>query len=874
MQKLIILTMFLLVCASSIRAQNLKELLSDKKKTFKEIEYELNKNEEYLKKASEKERKMYERWRWFWNSRVDSSGSFEKYNVEMNKYFNQIYPDGVVKNEPMLKSASTLSWSCLGPSTRPSGSNDQIGRGRLKCIWVDPVNFNHILVGANSGGLWKTTNGGINWNCLTNNTMTGGVFDIAVNPNNNNNIYIVTGLKLLPRGTIGMSGNYSLGIFKSTNGGSSWAKLNITTSADEYFDRILIHPTNSAILYALSNFKVYKSTNAGSSWSTTSLTLASDEELRDMVFKPNEPNTIYVSGKNAIYRTTDAASSWTDLSANMNGPFTNSLFVIAVNPNDNDDLYALYCDLDYTGYYLNRPNKVEKTNNGGSTWQVINSDLLSGVPWAIKISLSPNGDIYAGGVNLKKSTNDGATFSPVMNSSIHVDFMDITFPDPDDNDLIYLNNDGGVYMDDDGGASWTRITGDLATNEFYSIAITEQNPEIMVGGTHDCGTYYRDNSGVYTHQWPGGDGGTSLVDHSNPSTFYFTANTTLFRTENGTKTSIGSMPFLDAPLCMDPTNSNILYKHKWQTGNPPVHLKKSTNKGSSWTTIDQAWDHVREIVICDSNTDYMYYSMWDPWADSEIRRTVDGGANWDYVDYTDISSIRQIAPINSIYVHPFNPKKVWIVFGGFEEDDKIFYSKDGGDNWTNITGSNLPNIPIQCFEYDFLNQTMFVGTDVGIYYREMDDNDWTYSSGFPRAIVSSLNLNKLSGDLVVSTYGRGVWRANLGEGYCYDSTPLNINSNTTWSTDNEVCSDVNVNSGYTLKVTADIVMSFKSVITIKSGGTLKIDGGKIKNGSIVAEDGGELIIKNNGRVKLNNTILEVENGATMDFPYGEIDIKQ
>ncbi len=866
MQKTILFILFLIPGFLGVKAQSLNELLIDKNKNFNEIETAIHKNKVYLENASTKERKMYERWRWFWNTRVDSSGSFEKYNVEMNKYFKQVYPDGIIENEPTLKSASTLSWSCLGPSSRPSGSSAQIGRGRIKCIWVDPSDFDHILIGANSGGLWETNNGGTNWNCLTNTTMTGGVFDIAVDPNDNDVIYIVTGLKLGPRGTIGMSGNYSLGIFKSTNGGSSWSKLNINTLEGEYFDGVLIHPTNPAILYAMSSHKVYKTTNYGSTWSATSLSIDPDAVLNDILFKPNDPNTIYVSGTNAIYRTINAGTSWTDLSGNLNSLYSNSKIAIATNPDNHNDLYAYYINLDGSD------GKIEKSGDTGNSWQVISNSSLTGKHYAMSIKLSPNGDIYAGGINLFKSIDDGNSFPSVMHDNIHVDFMEITFPDQNDNDLIYIANDGGVYMGNDGGNNWSRINGDLATNEFYSVAITEQNSEIMVGGTHDCGTYYRDNSGSYTWQFPGGDGGTSLIDPANVNTYYFVAYPFQYRVENGIRNSIGSVHFYDAPLCIAPSNPSILYKHKWEAGNPPVHLKKSTNKGSSWTTIDQAWDHIRDIVICESDNNYIYYTMWDPWANSEIRRTSDGGTNWEYVGYSGISSIRQIAPINSIYVHPFNPLKVWVVFGGFEANEKIFYSENGGDSWSNITGSGLPNLPIQCFEYDFLDQTMFVGTDVGVFYRKMVDNGWTYSNGFPRAVVSSMNLNKLSGDLVVSTYGRGIWRANLGEGHCYNSTLLNINSDTTWGTDNEVCSDVNVNSGFTLKITADIVMSILGVVTVKSNATLEIDGGEIRNGFIEVEDGGELIIKNNGKVILNNSELEIE--GTMDFPYGEIDAKQ
>ena len=284
-QKIIILIIILFPWPVYVGAQSINKLLNDKTKTFKEIETELKKNDKYLKEASPKDIKMYERWKWFWNTRVDSTGSFDKYNLEMNNYFNKIYPDGIVETKT-LKSASSLNWTCLGPLSRPSGSDKTIGRGRIRRIWINPTDFNNILIGANSGGLWKTTDGGTNWICLTNNLMTGGVFGIAVDPNNTNIIYIATGLLLSPRGSIGLSGNYSLGIFKTTNGGSSWTKLNITTSTGEYFTDVIMHPSNSSILYALSREKVYKTINAGSTWTTTSLTITSNQILMAFFLNP------------------------------------------------------------------------------------------------------------------------------------------------------------------------------------------------------------------------------------------------------------------------------------------------------------------------------------------------------------------------------------------------------------------------------------------------------------------------------------------------------------------------------------------------------------------------------------------------------------
>lgn len=131
MRNRIILIAFLFFVSVNIGAQSFNQLLSDRTKNFKDIETELKKNDKYLKDASKKDRKMYDRWRWFWNTRVDSTGSFEKYNIEMNNYFKKIYPEGVVVPKT-LKSASSLNWTCLGPTTRPSGTNASIGCGRIR----------------------------------------------------------------------------------------------------------------------------------------------------------------------------------------------------------------------------------------------------------------------------------------------------------------------------------------------------------------------------------------------------------------------------------------------------------------------------------------------------------------------------------------------------------------------------------------------------------------------------------------------------------------------------------------------------------------------------------------------------------------------
>ncbi len=466
MRNIFISIIILIIGLTQTNAQSLNKLMNDKSKDYKDIINEIKKDKRYLDNASDKELKMYGRWRWFWDTRVDSSGSFEKYNAAMNECFNTIYPDGIVASTSLLKSASALTWTSLGPSSRPTynynGIGDyhfHIGRGRIRCIWVDPSDSEHLhlMVGADGGGLWETDDGGDNWNCLTNNLMTGGISDIAVHPTSGY-IYIATAMHL--NGDIGLSGDYSLGIFKSTNGGASWTKLNISTSSGESFQKILINPVTPSILYALSTKKVYKSTNSGSSWQATSLSIPSRAGLRDILFKPNNPSTLYVSGENAwdsgenaIYRTTNAGTSWTDLSDSLTGLFPKSRIAIATNPTDANELYAFYCNKNGSASL----NKIEKSEDGGNTWNLIKSDNLQGVGYALTIKLSPNGDIYLGGMKIRKSTNGGSSFAALTSNYIHDDIMDIEFPDPNDNDLIFVACDGGVYMDDVGGSSWDRI---------------------------------------------------------------------------------------------------------------------------------------------------------------------------------------------------------------------------------------------------------------------------------------------------------------------------------------------------------------------------------------------------------------------------------
>jgi photosystem II stability/assembly factor-like uncharacterized protein len=740
---------------------------------------------------------------------------------------------------------SQAKWESLGPNYRMKG-NSTVGIGRFTSLWVNPTDHNTILAGSNSGGLWKTTNGGTNWVCLTDSIATGGISDIAVDERNFATVFIST--KTSANGSLKFDGIYSMGLFKSTDGGKTWSKLSIDTKKNEYFERIAIDPENRSVVFALSNRSIYRSRNLGRSWKKLPLEIPEEAGLIDMEFKPGDSKTIYVSGKNALYLSQNKGKNWRSIKENLTNGFVNSRIALAVNPVAPEEVYILSTDLDNQNWD-DTPNRLEKSTDSGETWSLVGNRKFTALTFTCELAVAPNGNIYAGGMALLRWQKDKGVYRALSSGSIHADLQKIVIPDKNNSNLIFVANDGGIYKDTTGGDNWININGDLATNEFYDVAIYEKDPQIMLAGSHDCGTYYRKTDGKWEFR-TGGDGGTCLIDYNNPDIYYDTANRSFAREEPSAEYPILKLTHYDSPVVMDPYNSDVLYGSEWIKGDtPPVHFKRSTDRGSTWTTLEQEWVNVTDISICLSNPDYIYYSMWDPWAPSKVRRTTDGGETWSNVNHSSINNICNEAPITSVFVNPVNPLYVWIAFGGFEAGKKIYASTDGGDTWENISGNSLPNVPARCLQYDFVRKTLYLGTDIGLYQLNNGEKEWSFVEGFPKVISSSLKINKRNGDMVASTYGRGIWRTNLGMGYCEKSeTPLEIDTIRAWDTEQQVCSDVLIKSGAELTVRSAAYLPYNASLVVQTGAKLIVDAAKLTVGSFVVEEGGEVIRLNDAEI--------------------------
>ncbi len=731
--------------------------------------------------------KIFKRWEWYWENRVNiETGEFPTTTSDLE------YEKSLIKQNEVA--SLNENWVNLGTSSSTGG---YAGIGRINCIAFHPSDANTIWVGSPSGGIWKTTNGGSSWTILNNNETVLGVSDIAIPSDytSSNTMYIATGDRdggsMWSLGGGQWADNNTVGVYKSTDGGANWSATGLTYSKSSgvLVTRLLIHPTNPAILYASlldysSGFDgIYKSTNSGTSWSK--IYPYTPFLLIDMEFKPGDPNTIYASsmgyGAGYIFTTTNGGTSWS-----IGATITNGYRVeLAVTPNNSAIVYALVSNS--SGGLVG----VYKSTNSGVSFAQINTNTSQNMlgyysdgsgantgqgTYDLCIAASPTNanTVYIGGINNWKSTDGGVNWTinnmwtshPAYNfvgaPEVHADKHVLAFQT---GTILFEGNDGGIYKTTNGGTNWTDLTDGMVISQIYRIGVAQTDADIILTGLQDNGSKKCD-SPTWTDVY-GGDGMECIVDHTSATTYMYV---TLYfgniqRSSNGFSTLSttqisanipGGQPqgAWVTPYIMDPTNSAILYAGY-------DRIWKTTDRGNSWTSASQILSpssKLRSLAIAPSNTNVLYSAdltnMW---------KTTDGGAtNWTSVTLPASSnSLTYIAVKNN------DPNTVWITFGGYTDGAKVYESTNGGSSWTNIS-AGLPNLPVMCivhYKTPTDRNVLFVGTDLGVYAKDGTNNWAAYNTGLPNVVVTELDIyyggGVVADKLRAGTYGRGLWETEI-----------------------------------------------------------------------------------------------------------------
>ena len=713
--------------------------------------------------------KQFKRWEYYWENRVDrKTGKFPK--VTAADIYNQLKKVRGV-------TSSNGNWTSMGPSSSPGGYE---GIGRINCVAFRPGDNNTYYAGSPSGGLWKTTDNGSTWTVLTDNNAVLGVSDAVVLAGSTpatDTIYIATGDR--DGGSMWLlgSGNYadnnSIGILKSTDGGTTWNTTGLSFTADQQMmvNRLIVDPTNHNILYAAVSDGVYKTTDAGVTWSKITNII-----FVDLEFKPNNNQVIYGGNKiGYIFKSNDGGATWSEV---LNKYADNGRRVnLAVSPNNPNVVYAVMTNT-IGGLY----GVYKSTDSGASFSLVYNSTNLldwktdgSGAKgqgdYDLAIAVSPTdvNTLYVGGVNTHKSTDGGSTWNAVncwTSSStynkngapvVHADKHMLKFRTSDN--TLFETNDGGIFYTADGGSNWTNKTNGIVPSQIYRLSNAVTSSTEVITGLQDNGTKLL--SGGTWNLALGGDGMECIIDYTDINTQYAEIpNGNIYRTINHWVDSypisgiISESGHWVTPYCMDPNDHLTLYagyENVW----------KSTDQGTNWTKISSinSSQRLRSLAVAHSNPQVIYTA--DP---DNVWITTDGGTSW-----TDITGTLPVlySSITYVSVKYDDPNTAWVSIGQYNSNG-VYQTTDGGSTWTNIS-SGLPAIPVMCVIQNRQNTTqteLYAGTDLGVYVK-VGSNNWTaFNSGLPNVVVDELeiyyddnqpNLSRLR----AATSGRGLWESEL-----------------------------------------------------------------------------------------------------------------
>ncbi len=747
--------------------------------------------------------KQWKRLEWYFSTRSGLNGELlnlqELKQEALLKTISNKYPSGNDSIQPQVLSGA---WSQVGPlniNTRDEGI------GRVNRLAFHPTSENTLYAATAGGGLWKTINGGTSWQPLTDGLPNLNVSDVAVNPQNPNIIYIITG-----DADGGGEGNYSYGknstgVLKSVDGGITWTitglKWKETDGMIGY--KLLMHPSDFDILLVAAKDGIYYTDDAAKTWSK----VLSTNYVYDIEFMPNNPLVAYAGASGGLfYKSTNSGVSWTLKYDNPN-PLADRVG-IAVTPDNSSEVFMMIGNMNDvnqvdSSYTFNGIYYSDSTGETGSWVR-----RASGLPnvfigdgskligrqqrYDHSLAVSPldSKKLVAGGISIWRSDDSGSNLIYINPDvqNYHVDIHELVYA-PSGN-ILYAATDGGVYKSLNNGNTWVSLNNNFPITQYYRISVSNSSSIEILGGSQDNGTHFRNSSSSTFELAFGADGTDNAISKSHPAFMYVSRDDGTFL-----RSTTGGFPF--QTFCSESIleSQGILVKGPFVTpidvsaNNPNLiylgynSLIKGVFSGLSWTffNVGLNWsdtvsgEDLVKIAPSNSNCVYAGDSYYGTSHSKIIWRTINGGNNWN-----PITIPYDLERFSNLCINPNDQDEIWLTYGGFSDGYKVFYSADGGASWDNVSGS-LPNVPVNCVIYanddSRTGDALYIGTDIGVFYRDNTLGDWIpYSTGLPVAEVTDLEISEASGLLRAGTYGRGIWQTSLYSASCPSNANFITNS--------------------------------------------------------------------------------------------------
>lgn len=662
-------------------------------------------------------------------------------------------------------SGMTTNWTLQGPANIA---------GRVNTLAVKPDDPNTVLAGFATGGIFKSTDAGVNWHPVFDDNLDLAIGSLAFSASQPNVVYAGTGDANMP--SILFNGN---GIYKSLDAGESWTYLGLANEG--IISKIVLHPTNPQVLFAASMGNpyvrdaergVYRSTDGGQTWQQV-LMISNQAGASDLVINASNPQILYASfwdrirnnqesiiyGSHArVYKSMDGGQTWTQLGGGL-PTGTMGRTGLAISAQNPDKVYVVYIDT------LSRPGAMYKTINGGQSWTPVNivalGDATGDFGWYFgKVTVNPTNDeeLYFHGVLLWKKPANSTSW--LVASGGHSDSHDLVFTA---SGRRYWANDGGVYRNEPNSMTWTKSK-NLPATQLYRTDYNPNDPNNYYAGAQDNGILK--GSGVDQNTWVAlfpADGFHCAFHPTNANLFWIEIqNGAIHHTEDGGQNFIQGQPCLgsgdrcgwDTPFFLSTHSPDKLYAGTYRM--------YASDNGNSWGPISadltdgNIYGARFHTISCLDESPVQAEKLYAGTTDGNVWRREPNGT------WANLTAGLPDRYVTSVHGSPTLAQRLFVTHSGFRNDEYIPHlhrSDNNGGTWTDISG-DLPQVPVNDLWIwpSHADSVLVAATDAGVYFSKNGGAHWERLGGnMPYLPTFELEPNLIRHELVAATFGRGIY---------------------------------------------------------------------------------------------------------------------
>ena len=707
--------------------------------------------------------------------------------------------DGKKSDEKMTvaKAFENLAWRSIGPANMG---------GRVTDVEGVPGDPNIVYVALGSGGIFKTTNGGMDWKPIFDRQTTISIGDIAIEPGNPDVIWAGTG-----ESSVRNSVSHGDGVFKSTDGGKTWNDVGLKET--DTISAIVVSPKNPDVVYVAAVGRtwgankergVFMTTDGGKTWTKT-LYIDEFHGASDLVIDPNNPNILYAgmwyfqrkpwtftsgSEKGGVFRSIDAGKTWKKIENGL--PKMIGRVGLAVANSDPNVVYAILEAKEGTLY---------RSDDKGENFRMVHKDfdIVGRGFYYTRVKVDPTNEnkVYAIASPLFLSLDGGRNFRRISRNT-HIDYHALWI-DPQNPKRIWQGQDGGVAVTYD-GETWD-YKNNFAAGQYYQVFADNEQPFYnLIGGLQDNGTWVgpsqtREPAGILNDDWrmiSFGDG-FFAIEHPDIPNLYLTESQggNVVRTNMENREQQLVVPYFG----LGGASANDKYRFNWNAPLiPSAHDKntaflagsvvfKSNDFGKTWAIISPDLTKANPERLKDAggpiyteNTSAEAFAtiislaesplqanlIWAGTDDGNLQITNDGGKTWTNI-IKNVPKVPEDSSISHVELSGVNVNTAYISIDRHKFDDYspyIFKTTDGGKSFTNISGNLPAKAYVHVVREDPKNPNLlYAGTEVGVYASHNGGGNWfeLNMKNFPRVSVHDILIHPRDNDIILATHGRSLW---------------------------------------------------------------------------------------------------------------------